>query len=198
MAELDHAQIADALADIGWVVIDGFIGMSLCSALRANALRRELAPARVGHGEGTQLQPALRGDRTRWIAADTTDPNERRLLTQLDDLRHALNLALFAGLEQIECHYAHYAPGARYGRHLDRFRENDQRVVSCVIYLNPQWPTDAGGELRIHDGDACFDIPPSGARAVFFRSERFPHEVLPATQDRFSIAVWFLRRAATW
>ncbi len=195
MAEIDHALIAGALAGSGRVVIDDFIDAELCVALRANALSHELVPARVGHGEGTQLQPGLRSDRTRWIESNTTDVHERRLLALLDDLRHALNLALFTGLEQVECHYAHYAPGARYGRHLDRFRDNDQRVISCVIYLNPLWPADAGGELRIHDGENLWDVLPQGARAVLFRSECFPHEVLPATQDRYSIAAWFLRRA---
>lgn len=192
----DFAQIADALAGIGWIVIDDFVDAPLCVALRAILVSRELVAARIGHGEGVQLQPLSRGDRTRWIAADTMDVHEHGLMTQLDDLRLALNLALFVGLERIECHYAHYVPGARYGRHIDRFRDNDQRVISCVIYLNSQWPLDAGGELRIHDGDESFDILPSAARAVFFRSERFPHEVLPAKQDRYSIAAWFLRRGA--
>jgi len=187
-------SVVDALAGIGWVVIDDFIDAPLCAALRANAASLDLAPARVGHGKGKQLQPALRGDRTRWISADTVDVHERRLLTRLDDLRNTLNRALFAGLDQVECHYAHYPTGTRYGRHLDRFRDNDKRVISCVIYLNPHWPADAGGELRIHDGDARVDILPEAARAVFFRSERFPHEVLPAKQDRYSIAAWFLRR----
>ena len=34
-------------------------------------------------------------------------------------------------------------------------------------------------------------VCPAAGTMVIFLSEEFPHEVLPATQDRYSIAGWF-------
>ena len=114
----------------------------------------------------------------------------------MDDLRLALNRALFLGLDGYESHFACYAPGASYQRHLDRFRDDDSRTVSVVIYLNPDWRMEQGGALRLHtDGGAASDIAPEGSRLVLFLSADMPHEVLPATRDRLSLAGWFRRRA---
>ena len=54
----------------------------------------------------------------------------------MDSLREALNRGLFLGLEDFECHFALYPPGAFYRKHVDRFRDDDRRMVSAVIYLN--------------------------------------------------------------
>jgi len=47
--------------------------------------------------------------------------------------------------------------------------------------------------LRIYDDNEQFlmDVSPKGGRLVLFLSEEFPHEVLPANQERYSIAGWF-------
>ncbi len=64
------------------------------------------------------------------------------------------------------------------------------------MYLNGGWrPTD-GGALRLHLGDGPHrDVPPAGGTLVAFLSERFDHEVLPATGARWSLAGWFRRRS---
>lgn len=198
MALPDFERIADALAGPGWIVVDAFIESELATALASEASALVLAPARVGAAVGARHLPELRGDRTHWIDAASASAAQGRLLGVLEALRLALNAALYAGLEDVECHFAHYAPGARYGRHLDRFRDNDRRVVSCVLYLNADWPGEGGGELRLYADDderVLADVAPVAARAVLFLSDRFPHEVLPANRDRYSIAAWFLRRA---
>jgi SM-20-related protein len=41
-----------------------------------------------------------------------------------------------------------------------------------------------------HTEDTVVVTPLMGTIAIFL-SEEFPHEVLPATRDRFSIAGWF-------
>jgi SM-20-related protein len=97
------------------------------------------------------------------------------------------------GMESIEAHYALYPTGAGYLRHRDRFRNNDSRVLSLVCYLNPDWPADAGGALRLHLPDGAIDIAPRTGTVVMFLSDEIEHEVLPATQPRLSIAAWFLR-----
>jgi SM-20-related protein len=196
MGSVDFVAVADALAGPGWIVVDDFVDASLAAALRAEAVESALTPARVGAGGGARFQPEIRGDRTRWLQPESATAAQAQLLARFDALREALNAMLFAGLVEFEAHFAHYPPGARYGLHRDRFRSDDRRVVSCVLYLNPDWPQEAGGALRLYDeSDAALaEIAPSGGRAVLFLSDRFPHEVLPADRDRYSIAAWFLRR----
>lgn len=197
MPEVDADTIADALAGPGWIVIDDFIDASLAANLCAEARAADLQPAAVGVDTTRQLLPELRGDRTLWFETDTASAPQQVLLACFDALRLGLNRRLFAGLDSVECHYAHYPPGAAYRRHRDRFRADDRRVVSCVLYLNPDWHADSGGALRLYDDtDAPLsDVLPQAGRAALFLSDRFPHEVLAATRDRYSIAAWFLRRA---
>ena len=197
MPAIVDAAIADALAGPGWIVVDDFIATDLVETLREGLIAAIMVPARVGAGESAQHLPALRGDSTQWFHAISNTPVQTRLCARLEVLRLALNAALFAGIDDVECHYAHYPVGSVYGLHRDRFRDDDRRVISCVLYLNADWPDAAGGGLQLYDDDTLplVEIAPRGGRAVFFRSECFPHEVLAASRDRYSIAAWFLRRA---
>jgi SM-20-related protein len=106
-----------------------------------------------------------------------------------------LNRSLYLGLEEYESHFAFYAPGTSYLKHLDRFHDDDCRTVSVVIYLNPNWLPGEGGALRLHPLGKCSeDIAPAGSSMVLFLSADMLHEVLPATRDRLSLAGWFRRR----
>ena len=72
--------------------------------------------------------------------------------------------------------------------------------LSIVVYLNPAWLPDEGGELVLYlndqDQEGIKVIPSFGSIAVFL-SEEFPHEVLPATRDRYSIAGWYRVNTST-
>jgi SM-20-related protein len=62
------------------------------------------------------------------------------------------------------------------------------------VYLNSGWTGTDGGELVLYKDD--FDregikVIPLLGTVVVFLSEEFPHEVLPAKRDRYSIAGWF-------
>jgi SM-20-related protein len=45
----------------------------------------------------------------------------------------------------------------------------------------------------MYAGDEGIKVSPEGGRVVFFESDRIPHEVLPATRTRMSIAGWMKR-----
>jgi SM-20-related protein len=117
----------------------------------------------------------------------------------LEALRLALNNTLWLGLFSFDAHYALYPPGAFYRRHRDQFRgsaaSSDVRVISCAIYLNENWTLADGGALRIYDGQRAREVPPAAGTLVCFLSERFEHEVLPATRERLALTGWFRRRA---
>jgi SM-20-related protein len=140
----------------------------------------------------------MRGDRILWLDESAATAVETPVWRTVDALRLALNRSLQLGLFSFEAHYALYPAGAAYGRHADRFSRNaesDVRVVSCAMYLNAQWTPDDGGALRIYDGEYVRDVLPVAGTLVCFLSDRFEHEVLPATRERLSLTGWFRRRA---
>ncbi|MGK9066316.1 2OG-Fe(II) oxygenase [Stutzerimonas chloritidismutans] len=192
--------IIDDLAERGWSLQRRFLTSDVTLDLAAECRRREaqgaLAPAGIGRGEAVAVREGIRGDQIQWL-----EPGQSALcdgyLERMDALRQALNQALFLGLEEFECHFALYPPGAFYQTHLDRFRDDDSRCVTAVLYLNPDWQPADGGELRMHFADGTQrDIPPLGGDLVVFLSGDFPHEVRVTHADRLSLTGWFRRRPA--
>ena len=73
-------------------------------------------------------------------------------------------------------------------------------MVSTVVYLNQNWGAEDGGELVLYRDDADQEgikVTPLMGTIVVFLSEEFPHEVLPANRDRFSIAGWYRVNGST-
>jgi SM-20-related protein len=64
------------------------------------------------------------------------------------------------------------------------------------LYVNESWQSAWGGQLKLYDAadQPLATIEPQGGTLVLFRSEQFPHEVVPAAQPRMSVAAWFRRR----
>ena len=171
----------------------------LLAAMReahAHAGAGRLVPAATGRADGRQFA-GLRGDATLWLDDPACGPAARELLAALDALRLDLNRRLLLGLDHVEAHFAHYPPGAGYARHRDRFRSDDARVLSLVLYLNPDWPDDAGGQLRLHLPEGPLDIAPRLGTVAIFLSAEVDHEVLAATLPRYSVAAWFRQRPRT-
>lgn len=193
-----HEAIASALSQRPHVVLDGAVASPLLRALRQRVLSLPppaFHPAGVGRKSDHGLQPHLRSDRIHWL--DARAPDEALWLAWADGLRQHLNRSLFLGLADYEAHFAHYAPGQRYGRHLDAFRGQANRVLSTVLYLTEDWAEDDGGELLLEDGpEQRWRVSPQPGRLVVFLSEEVPHEVLSARRDRYSIAGWFRVRGA--
>lgn len=192
------SAIVDDLASQGWSQQADFLPAELVSALAAECRRRagdgQLNPAGVGRGGTLEVREAIRGDHIRWLEPGESSACDRYLDT-MDALRQAINQGLFIGLEDYECHFALYPPGAFYRRHLDRFRDDDRRAVSAVIYLNQDWQSGDGGELRMFlDDQRVHDVAPTAGTLVVFLSGDVPHEVLAAGRERLSLTGWFRRR----
>lgn len=179
-----------ALAGPGWSVLPGWLPLAEVRALRALPL--PLRPAGVGRGATHIKARAIRGDAIAWLEPD--QPAAGALLQRFDTLRQTLNGTFFLGLTHIEAHLACYPPGAGYARHLDRFRDDDARVISAVLYLNEGWDPADGGQLRLYpEGIDPVDVQPEAGTLVLFPSAHLPHEVLPARRERWSVAGWFRR-----
>ncbi|QXI28270.1 2OG-Fe(II) oxygenase [Pseudomonas vanderleydeniana] len=191
-------SIVDDLAERGWSQQDLFLPAALTRELAAECRKRaadgELAPAGVGRGTAQQVREGIRGDHIQWLEPGQAEPCDQ-YLALMDSLREALNRSLYLGLEDFECHFALYPAGAFYRKHLDRFRDDDRRSVSAVLYLNDEWQPQEGGQLRMYLADEVErDVLPTGGCLVVFLSGDVPHEVLPATRERLSLTGWFRRR----
>ncbi|MEW5789827.1 MAG: 2OG-Fe(II) oxygenase [Pseudomonadota bacterium] len=195
----DIPAILEALAGPGWCVARGFLGRDHVAALAAECRQAHAAgafhPAGVGRGQSARREE-IRGDHVVWVDDLERGPALGAALDRLEDLRQVVNRTLFLGLFDAELHFALYPPGAGYQRHLDRFRDDDRRTLTTILYLNADWQAEDGGLLRFWpeaDGPHL-DIPPLGGTLVTFLSDRFWHEVLPAHRERLSLTGWFRRR----
>jgi SM-20-related protein len=193
------AQVVDAIAGDGIAVVPGFAAPATIAGLRARVLGQDadglLRDAGVGHGAARHRDGGVRGDRIVWLAESPESPIDASARALFEGLRLALNHELMLGLVDVEALYAIYPPGTGYVRHRDRFRDDDSRVISCVLYLNDQWLPGEGGALRFHiAGRAPRDVAPEGGTLVAFLAERHDHEVLPASRSRVSLAGWLRRR----
>lgn len=183
------------LLEHGVSIQDGFLSaaevVGLVECLQARRARGEFAAARIGSGQTLQRREDVRGDTTCWL----TEPlyaAEERMLESFEQLRLELNREAFLGLFELELHYAAYAPGASYARHVDQPRGRTRRRVSLVVYLNGEWTAADGGELRMFgDGDLYRDVQPIGGRLVGFLTADREHAVLPARRERLSVSGWF-------
>ncbi|GAA5784612.1 hypothetical protein GCM10007860_24520 [Chitiniphilus shinanonensis] len=189
-------NVADRLADSGWALWPGFLDASETEALIAlsHGRREAFQHAAIGRAGGRARNEAIRGDDVLWL--DSDDPDVQTLLDRLGDLQATLNRGLYLGLATLECHFAVYPAGAFYKRHLDQHRGQDTRAVTVVIYLNHDWLPEQGGQLRLYTEAGPVDVQPQGGTLVAFLSDRFEHEVMPATRERLSVSGWFRRREA--
>lgn len=191
-------RIVDDLAAHGWSQQNIFLPETLTLELAAECRRRaaegELLPAAVGRGSAQEVREGVRGDHIQWLEAGEVAACDR-YLALMDSLRVAVNRGLFLGLEDYESHFALYPPGAFYLKHVDRFRDDDRRTISAVLYLNQAWLPEHGGQLRMFLKEGVeHDVQPTGGCLVVFLSGEIPHEVLPSTRERLSLTGWFRRR----
>lgn len=185
-------------------------GYSVCPGALPPSLAREICEQLYGldasefsaAGIGRQNQHMhnefVRTDRICWFTGET--PTGRRWLDWADRLQTYLNRRLFMGLFSFESHLAHYSAGDFYKRHYDAFQNQRNRVLSMVVYLNQNWGPEDGGELVLYRDDSDQEgikVTPLMGTVVLFLSEEFPHEVLPAQRDRFSIAGWYRVNGST-
>lgn len=186
------AGIAQALRRDGYAVCPD----ALPAALRDSLLQHlqhmpgnRFQRAGVGRQQDFTLEGSVRRDEICWINGDSAAG--QAWLDWTAELQLRLNRELLLGLFSFESHFAHYGPGDFYRRHLDAFVGEANRRLSVVAYLNPDWLPGEGGELILFTSEGPVRVAPRLGTLVVFLSEEFPHEVLPATRDRYSIAGWF-------
>ncbi|WP_205623243.1 2OG-Fe(II) oxygenase [Rheinheimera baltica] len=186
--------IITAFYQQGWVWLPDFLPAELNSALLHEVQHQSLLTAAgIGRQGEHKLDTQIRRDATQWF--DGRSVAQQHYLALMAQLQQQLNRRCFLGLFDFECHFARYQHGDYYQKHIDAFRGRSNRVLTTVSYLNT---VTAGGELALFDEhDKLINrFSPTSGSLLLFESERFPHEVLPAGDTRFSIAGWFRQNAS--
>jgi SM-20-related protein len=189
--------LADGLAENGYAVSEHFLNETeVANILDLHEFQAESAyfkKAGIGKNQNHQINESIRGDYIHWIDKNSAADPLRVYLDKLGDLVQFLNENLFLSLKDYEIHLTVYPAGAFYKRHLDQFNRDDHRKLSVICYLNADWTTDQGGQLRMFlRMKKRVEILPTAGRLVCFRSDKIEHEVLPATRTRLSLTGWIL------
>jgi len=196
---IDH-QIVESWLDTfekqGWVEWQNFLSMEHAMAIRKEIeqvqMKNGFRQAGIGKSNQQHVDTGQRGDFISWIDRMESLPFTHKFIEQVEGIISELNRNFYLGIQDFECHYAHYPPGSFYKKHVDRHSSGSSRRVSMVLYLNPDWKEDDGGELRIYRNDGDFDsIRPQLGTLALFLSE-LEHEVIITSRDRMSITGWLL------
>ena len=205
-----HDQLAASLRERHYAVCDKFLTLDNAHALHAmlQTQRAVMDEGDVAGGRAAAAyariikQAAPRGDLMKFFTPEEIiqQPALTPVLSVLDAavgslqasplLHGELPVASLGRDEmQITCYPGH---GARYVRHVDN-NANNGRILTCILYANPEWAAGDGGELRLHLHDShVVDVAPLLNRCVIFWSDsRVPHEVLPSHADRYALSIWY-------
>lgn len=188
---MDSNQLIDDIATHGWCLWDDFLSPEEVDALRVS-LPDHWQPAGIGRASGYQEDKAVRSDKIHWLAHGDS-PGVDQYLDKMVALKDDINRSLFLGLFEYEAHFAKYNVGDFYAKHVDAFKGRSNRKLTSVVYLNHDWSEQDGGEIVLYNQDDSYltTLWPKAGRLVTFLSEQFPHEVLAAKRQRYSIAGWF-------
>lgn len=189
-------MIAEELGRTGLCICPDFLSQQTLRETQAdfNLIHdaNEFYRAGTGQGEQKQVRDLVRRDEIHWLDRKAQTPSQTVLWEKLDSLMPAFNRFLYLGLGELQGHYASYAEGGYYRRHLDCFKNDNSRIVSVILYLNKDWRPSDGGELRIHHTDKTYvDVAPIGGTMLCFLSREIEHEVLLCHSPRMSFAGWF-------
>lgn len=194
-------RIASELIEKGYSICPAALPVTLGDAICEQLYgldNEDFTEAGIGRQHQHMKNEFVRTDRICWFTGET--PTGEAWLNWAASLQTYLNRRLFMGLFSFESHLAHYGAGDFYKRHYDAFRSQRNRILSMVVYLNPSWGPEDGGELVLYLNDDDQDgikVTPLMGTIVLFLSEEFPHEVLPAKRDRYSIAGWYRVNGST-
>lgn len=187
-------QIFQSLDQSGCAIIDNAYPKDFFEQVRTECLEhlQDFREAAIQNG----VVSKIRSDHILWIEDHL---EQATVHTQaLLNLGQAFNQYFFSNIREIEAHFACYDAGEFYALHRDNPQQKNNRILSSVFYLNEQWQSDWGGQLRLQDkNDIWHIIEPLPNRVALFQSDLL-HEVLPAMHQRLSITGWLRSQSSIW
>ncbi|TCB33319.1 2OG-Fe(II) oxygenase [Acinetobacter sp. ANC 4635] len=190
----DINKIINDLDDTGFSVIDQAYSEEYLQSVHQECMHHlnEFRDAAIQNGVVSQI----RSDHILWINDNL--PIAEQHVTTLMHLAQELNQAFFFGIREVEAHFACYNAGEFYALHRDNPQKKNDRMISAVLYLHPEWHEDWGGQLRLQDKQQNWHIlEPKPNRIALFQSDLL-HEVLAAKQQRLSITAWMRSNHSIW
>lgn len=190
----DINKIINDLDDTGFSVIDQAYAEEYLQSVHQECMHHlnEFRDAAIQNGVVSQI----RSDHILWINDNL--PIAEQHVTTLMHLAQELNQVFFFGIREVEAHFACYNAGEFYVLHRDNPQKKNDRLISAVLYLHPEWHEDWGGQLRLQDKQQNWHIlEPKPNRIALFQSDLL-HEVLAAKQQRLSITAWMRSNHSIW
>jgi hypothetical protein len=225
------AAIAERLNDgQGFAFSDGLVDRTAVATARGRMLELfeggeadsvlRFSPGRVGGGragsESSSVTETIRSDYVAWISGEEETSLGVTIQSALDMI-DCVVLDRLAGerpmvgelrgrrLFRERVMLAVYPPGGHYQLHVDNPSTiRNGRILTAILYLNPEWTAEHGGELELYppgstnktleDSAPVARVEPVGGRLLVFWSDaRNPHRVLPAAvQHRCAITCWYM------
>ncbi len=190
----DINKIINDLDDTGFSVIDQAYAEEYLQSVHQECMHHlnEFRDAAIQNG----VVSKIRSDHILWINDNL--PIAEQHVTTLMHLAQELNQVFFFGIREVEAHFACYNAGEFYALHRDNPQKKNDRLISAVLYLHPEWHEDWGGQLRLQDKQQNWHIlEPKPNRIALFQSDLL-HEVLAAKQQRLSITAWMRSNHSIW
>lgn len=202
-------SLLENLQKNSWTLIDlkehALLSQKTLEEMRSSALslyqQEQFHPAKIGQGDSKALDPRIRSDQVLWRSSEELKAQHPQLAKFLESLQVQLNRLFYLAINNSEFHFARYGPGNHYDAHYDQ-PENLQRpenarnprLISLVIYLNPNWQAADEGRLLLYsDGEASTIIPiePRWGQMILFDSRTVYHAVEKCNAERLSFTGWF-------
>lgn len=175
-------------------ICDHFLSEELAAKLKIDLISLfqddQFNSAGTGNHETLQTNQLIRKDKIYWLDRNHNNPFQNSFFDLLDDFIVYLNSTCFTGISGYEFHYTYYEKDSFYKKHIDQFKNNNDRAFSMIIYLNENWKKEDGGELNIFQCNSSQLISPLSGKCVFFKSSELAHEVLVTQLPRLSITGW--------
>jgi SM-20-related protein len=191
----------DQLANKDYTVVDNFLPKEVYQNILSqfiDAIEDDLLQqAGIGALSQYQIIENIRNDEIMWLDRNNCNPEIKTFFNFIDAFIPMVNRELYTSIKDSEFHLAHYQKGGFYKKHLDQFKDRNNRILSVIVYMNDQWKKGDGGELKIYTNDSQSEfelVEPIGNRLAIFRSDTVWHEVLPANKSRKSLTGWLLRQ----
>ena len=187
-------KIFDELNNAGFAIIDHAYPEQFLDDVRQECLANLDAFREAAIQNGVVSK--IRSDHILWIDEQLSLATEHS--NTLLSLGQEFNRYFYSNIREVEAHFAQYQAGEFYALHRDNPQQKNNRILSCVFYLQKEWQSDWGGQLRLQDKqDQWHLIEPIGNRIAIFQSDLL-HEVLAAKQQRLSITAWLRSQETLW
>jgi len=187
---------AELLSHEDFVVIDNFISKDIYQLIQSffskHLIANDFSKAGIGALSEYQIATKIRGDFVYWLDRKR-DVELAEFFLLIDHIIKKLNELCYLSLSGYEFHLAHYPAGSFYKRHVDQFRNRNNRIITMIVYMNDDWQQGDGGELKIfREKGQDILVEPIGGRGILFKSAVLEHEVVRTNKSRMSLTGWLL------